>query len=121
MVVQDVAVIATLRRLRRWGDHDSVHAGSMPAVAGRRLRETVENGPDCLPVTYGRRPSKCRAFTVTPTCKENLVGSGGEVGEVDAVSEVVELADELVASFASVGVAGEVVAAEVVVVGVVGE
>lgn len=39
MVVQDVAVIATLRRSRRWGDHDSVHSGSMPAVAGRRLRE----------------------------------------------------------------------------------
>jgi hypothetical protein len=46
---------------------------------------------------------------------------GGEVGEGDAVAEIVELADEVVASFVGVGASDEPVTSEVVVVAVVGE
>jgi hypothetical protein len=54
-------------------------------------------------------------------CKENHPWSGGEVGEGDSVAEVVELADEVVASFVCVGAPGEPFSAEVPVVEVVGE
>ncbi len=54
-------------------------------------------------------------------CKENHLDPSGDFGEGDSVAEVVELADEVVASFVGVGAAGEPVAAEVVVVAVVGE
>ena len=47
------------------------------------------------------------------------LGSG--FGEGDAVAEVLELSDEVVASFVEVGASGEPVAAEVGVVAVVGE
>ena len=45
----------------------------------------------------------------------------GDFGEGDSVAEVVELADEEVASLVGVGAAGEPVATEVFVVAVVGE
>ncbi len=58
-------------------------------------------------------------------CKENSLGRvgwlGGGLGECDLVAEFVELFDGSVALVVGVGVFGEVVAAEVVVVGVVGE
>ena len=47
--------------------------------------------------------------------------ASGDFGECDSVAEVVELADEEVASFVGVGAAQEPVAAEVLVVAVFAE
>ena len=83
------------------------------APLSRHLQPALSAPSDKNPPTT---PSRHRS-----SCKENPLDPSGDFGEGDAVAEVVELADEVVASFVGVGAAGEPVAAEVVVVAVVGE
>ena len=99
------------------GDRRAISHGARIGVGVRAGPSPVRRQASGADGPSDRVPHRVNALS----CKENPLDASGDFGEGDAVAEVVELADEVVASLVGVGASGEPVAAEVVVVAVVGE